>query len=109
MLDLKFISVVLLVCLTFFILIQNGQVLDSCISLGAFSSYSVSREDGVELEVYHKAPQQDFERKEDPVSQSPSTTTERSTEMIIEFQVLIVANFLLCMCITSQENFHCNV
>jgi vacuolar protein sorting-associated protein 13A/C len=56
--------------------------------LGACSSYSVSREDGVELEVYHKAPQQDSERKEDPVSQSPSTTTERSTEMIIEFQAI---------------------
>jgi vacuolar protein sorting-associated protein 13A/C len=70
------------------VVFKNGQVLDSCISLGACSSYSVSREDGVELEVYHKAPQQDSERKEDPVSQSPSTTTERSTEMIIEFQAI---------------------
>lgn len=109
MLDLKFISVVFLVYLTFFILTQNGQVLDSCISLGACSSYSVSREDGVELEVYHKAPQQDSERKEDLVSQSPSTTTERSMELIIEFQVLIVANFLLSMGMISQEEFHSNV
>uniref|UniRef100_A0A1J3IIE4 Putative vacuolar protein sorting-associated protein 13A n=1 Tax=Noccaea caerulescens TaxID=107243 RepID=A0A1J3IIE4_NOCCA len=70
------------------IVFKNGQVLDSCISLGAYSSYSVSREDGVELEVYHKAPQQDNERKEDLVSQSPSITTEKSTEMIIEFQAI---------------------
>lgn len=94
----EFISVVLLVFLTFFsTLIKNGQVLDSCISLGAYSSYSVSREDGVELEVYHNAPHQDSERKEDPVSQSPSITTEKSTELIIEFEVLIVANFFFCM------------
>lgn len=104
MLDLKFISVVILVCLTIFIFFQNGQVLDSCISLGACSSYSVSREDGVELEVYHKAPQHDSERKEDPVSQSPSTTAESSMELIIEFQVLIVANFLLFMGIISQKS-----
>lgn len=73
-------------------LIQNGQFLDSCISLGACSSYSASREDGVKLELYHKAPQQDCERKEGPVSQSPSTATEKSMELIIEFQVLIIAN-----------------
>lgn len=90
-------------------LIQNGQVLDSCISLGAYSSYSVSREDGVKLEVYQKPPQEDCERKEEPVSQSPSTTAEKSTEMIIEFQVLIVANFLLCMGIMGQEKFQFNV
>ncbi|KAL1194607.1 hypothetical protein V5N11_031431 [Cardamine amara subsp. amara] len=70
------------------VVFKNGQVLDSCISLGAGSSYSISREDGVELEVYHKAPQQDSERKEDPVSQSPSTTTDGSMELIIEFQAI---------------------
>ncbi|CAH8391411.1 unnamed protein product [Eruca vesicaria subsp. sativa] len=70
------------------VVFKNGQVLDSCISLGAYSSYSVSREEGVELEVYHKSPHQDSERKEDPVSQSPSITTEKSTELIIEFQAI---------------------
>ncbi|VVA93348.1 unnamed protein product [Arabis nemorensis] len=70
------------------VVFMNGQVLDSCISLEANSSYSVSREDGVKLEVYQKPPQEDYERKEDPVSQSPSTTAERSTEMIIEFQAI---------------------
>ncbi|EOA17894.1 hypothetical protein CARUB_v10006303mg [Capsella rubella] len=70
------------------VVFKNGQVLDSCISLGACSSYSVSREDGVELEVYHKSPQQDSERKEDLSSQSPNTTTERSRELIIEFQAI---------------------
>ncbi|XP_019086561.1 PREDICTED: uncharacterized protein LOC104718635 [Camelina sativa] len=70
------------------VVFKNGQVLDSCISLGACSSYSVSREDGVELEVYHKAPQQDYERKEDMISQSPSTSTERSMELVIEFQAI---------------------
>lgn len=87
-------------------MIKNGQFLDSCISLGAYSSYSVSREEGVVLEEYHKVPKQDSESKEDPVSQSPSITAEKSTEMIIEFQVLIVANTLLCMGMISQEKFH---
>lgn len=70
------------------VIFKNGQFLDSCISLGAYSSYSVSREEGVVLEEYHKVPKQDSESKEDPVSQSPSITTEKSTEMIIEFQAI---------------------
>lgn len=100
----EFISVFHLVCLSFFTLIQNGQVLDSCISLGAHSSYSVSSEEGVELEVYHKAPQQDSERKEDLASQSPSITTEKPMEMTIEFQVFLAAIFLLYMAMISQES-----
>ncbi|CAF2233174.1 unnamed protein product [Brassica napus] len=70
------------------VIFKNGQFLDSCISLGAYSSYSVSREEGVVLEEYHKVPKQDSESKEDPVSQSPSITAEKSTEMIIEFQAI---------------------
>ncbi|CAN8324888.1 unnamed protein product [Cochlearia groenlandica] len=70
------------------VVFKNGKVLDSCISLGAYSSYSVSREEGVELQVYHEAPKQDSKKKDDPASQSPSIPTEKATELIIEFQAI---------------------
>ncbi|XP_010540792.1 PREDICTED: uncharacterized protein LOC104814451 [Tarenaya hassleriana] len=70
------------------VVIKNGQVLDSCISLGVNSSYSASREDGVKLETYNETPQLDHERKKDSVSQSPNSAAERSSELIIEFQAI---------------------
>lgn len=78
---------------------QNGLYLDSCILLGANSSYSASKDDGVYLEVVDEDPGEDHlgETFNDLTSQS--TPGARSMEYVIELQVpnlqLLLISFLL--------------
>lgn len=61
--------------------------LDSCISLGANSSYSASKEDQVFLEGGDEGPDLNSARESVSDLASPSVAVERPTEYIIELQV----------------------
>ncbi|KAK8950503.1 hypothetical protein KSP40_PGU008212 [Platanthera guangdongensis] len=68
--------------------IVNGHCLDSCVFLGSNSSYSVSKEDSVFLEVEQEVLSLDTQedRKEAVVTRS---TAAGSTEFVIELQAII--------------------
>lgn len=70
------------------VVIKNGLYLDSCILLGANSSYSASKEDGVYLEGGDEDPLQN--RSSENVNDLPSqnSAVDRSVELIIEFQAI---------------------
>ncbi|KAH7549714.1 hypothetical protein JRO89_XS13G0070800 [Xanthoceras sorbifolium] len=66
------------------IVIKNGLFLDSCILLGANSSYSASMDDGVYLEVGDEDPHLGSSRETMNDLLSQNTAGDRSTEFIIE-------------------------
>ncbi|EEF45057.1 vacuolar protein sorting-associated protein, putative [Ricinus communis] len=70
------------------VIIKNGKLLDSCISLGSNSSYLASRIDQVHLEEDDELSYLDSsgERKSDVHTEN--TAVDRSTEFIIEFQAI---------------------
>ncbi|KAK4844286.1 hypothetical protein QYF36_018501 [Acer negundo] len=70
------------------VVIKNGLYLDSCILLGANSSYSASKDDGVYLEVGDEDPHLDSSRETMNDLQSQNTAGDRSTEFIIELQAI---------------------
>ncbi|XP_077244890.1 pleckstrin homology (PH) domain-containing protein [Tasmannia lanceolata] len=69
------------------VLIKNGEYLDSCILLGADSSYSVSEDDHVFLERGNIGLQNYSEEKTESVP-APSSVADRPTEFIIELQAI---------------------
>ena len=76
------------------ILVQNGQYLDSSISLGTNSGYSASKNDLVYLEGGDEAPQVDTSRENANDMAPQNATVDRSAEFIIEFQVGCFVCFL---------------
>ncbi|KAM6557396.1 hypothetical protein CsatB_004415 [Cannabis sativa] len=70
------------------IMIKNGLYLDSCISLGSNSSYSVSKDDHVYMEGGNESSIQGSSSI--PVNELPSqsSSAESSTEFIIELQAI---------------------
>ena len=66
---------------------KNGRYLDSCIFLGANSSYSASKDDQVYLDEENEVPHTSSSRESISDVPSQDTMADRSTEFIIEFQV----------------------
>lgn len=77
-----------------FLLMQNGQYLDLCVSLGSSSSYSVSEDDNVFLEEMEESPSPDAQEETSKNLPSPGNTMSRPKETSIELQV----NILLRVC-----------
>lgn len=77
---------------------QNGEYLDSCILMGANSSYSVAKDDCVYLETENECLPSNprIGSIEQKVSQTPPA--EKSTELIVELQVVIFYNFSNSSC-----------
>lgn len=69
------------------ILVQNGQFLDSCISLGTNSGYSASKDDLVYIEGGNEGVQVDASRENAKDMAPQNAVVDRSAEFIIEFQV----------------------
>ncbi|XP_074317635.1 uncharacterized protein LOC141653693 isoform X2 [Silene latifolia] len=69
------------------VLIKDGRFLDSCIVLGTNSSYSVSKEDHVILETGDEESLEDSSGSHD-VIEPQSTQTTKSSEFVIELQVI---------------------
>ncbi|OMP08180.1 hypothetical protein COLO4_06705 [Corchorus olitorius] len=69
------------------VLIKNGQFLDSCISLGTNSSYSIAIDDLVYLGESEGLPM-DASRENANDMEPQNTAAERSSEFIIEFQAI---------------------
>lgn len=69
-------------------MVQNGKYLDSCILLGANSSYSASEDDEVLLdEASCEGPLEDYSGETVDALPSPNTNGSRSTELIFELKV----------------------
>ena len=66
---------------------KNGRYLDSCIFLGANSSYSASKDDQVYLDEENEVPHTSSSRESINDVPSQDTVADRSTEFIIELQV----------------------
>lgn len=66
---------------------QGGQHLDSCVSLGANSSYSALKDDHVYLEGLIESPQTMSGRERVHEVPSQNNTVNSSAELIIELQV----------------------
>ncbi|MED6185793.1 hypothetical protein PIB30_060531 [Stylosanthes scabra] len=69
------------------VVIKGGQYLDSCVLLGANSSYSASKEDNVYLEAFEESPSQRSLRGSIHDEPYQSNAVNNSTELIIELQV----------------------
>lgn len=78
--------------ITFKLLIQNGRYLDSCIVLGASSSYSALKDDQVYLEEYHHDSCSISTKEIVKRVSSQNTKVKRSVEFTFDFQV----KFLFC-------------
>ncbi|KAJ0048722.1 hypothetical protein Pint_15724 [Pistacia integerrima] len=70
------------------VVIKNGLYLDSCILLGANSSYSALKDDGVLLEVGDEDPHLDDSRESANNIPSENPAGDRSMEFIIELQAI---------------------
>ncbi|KAK9984845.1 hypothetical protein SO802_034370 [Lithocarpus litseifolius] len=70
------------------VVIKNGRFLDSCIFLGANSSYSASKDDQVYLDEENEAPHTSSSRESINDVPSQDTMADRSTEFIIELQAI---------------------
>ncbi|KAE8055526.1 hypothetical protein FH972_012359 [Carpinus fangiana] len=70
------------------VVIKNGQYLDSCIFLGANSSYSALEDDQVYLEEDNEVPHSSSSRESINDVPSPNIVADRSTEFIIELQAI---------------------
>ncbi|KAK7813102.1 hypothetical protein CFP56_005752, partial [Quercus suber] len=66
---------------------ENGRYLDSCIFLGANSSYSASKDDQVYLDEENEVPHTSSSRESINDVPSQDMMADRSTEFIIELQV----------------------
>lgn len=66
---------------------KNGRYLDSCIFLGANSSYSASKDDQVYLDEENEVPHTSSSRESINDVPSQDMMADRSTEFIIELQV----------------------
>ncbi|QHO57647.1 uncharacterized protein DS421_3g84030 [Arachis hypogaea] len=69
------------------VVVKGGQYLDSCVLLGANSSYSVSKEDNVYLEDFEESPSERSLRGNILDELYQSNAVNNSTELIIELQV----------------------
>ncbi|XP_020979196.1 uncharacterized protein LOC107640015 [Arachis ipaensis] len=70
------------------VVIKGGQYLDSCVLLGANSSYSVSKEDNVYLEDFEESPSERSLRGNILDEPYQSNAVNNSTELIIELQAV---------------------
>ncbi|RYR67282.1 hypothetical protein Ahy_A03g013604 isoform A [Arachis hypogaea] len=68
------------------VVVKGGQYLDSCVLLGANSSYSVSKEDNVYLEDFEESPSERSLRGNILDELYQSNAVNNSTELIIELQ-----------------------
>ncbi|KAL6008539.1 hypothetical protein ACLOJK_034052 [Asimina triloba] len=66
--------------------IENGELLDSCILLGANSSYSAAEDDNVFLGSGYERPTQDSVEEVSNHAQATNADVDRPTEFIIELQ-----------------------
>lgn len=69
------------------LLLQGGKHLDSCVFLGANSSYSAMEDDHVYLEELVESPQSRSLRGSVDEVSSQNNAVNNSTELIIELQV----------------------
>ena len=69
---------------------QNGLYLDSCILLGANSSYSASEHDQVYLEVGDESSQSNSDGESIDRRPAQGVGVDRSTGFVIELQVRIL-------------------
>ncbi|KAF7828516.1 Vacuolar protein sorting-associated protein 13C [Senna tora] len=70
------------------VVIKSGHYLDSCVSLGASSSYSASKDDHVYLEGSNESPQPNSVKESVDEVPSQNTAVTNSTEFIIELQAV---------------------
>jgi vacuolar protein sorting-associated protein 13A/C len=79
--------------------------LDSCIFLGANSSYSALEDDQVYLEEENEVPHSSSSRESTNDVPSPNIVADRSTEFIIELQVSF-ASFPLSLSLSLSRFFY---
>ena len=72
-------------------ILQDGRFLDSCVVLGANSSYSASEDDHVVLKYEDGPPENTLRNIQ--VTELQNTENRKPSEFIIELQVMLVASF----------------
>lgn len=94
-------------------MLQNGEYLDSCISLGTDSSYSTSEDDNVYLARENNGVRSNSDEEKEMSNVAPKAGDHGSTEFMMELQVVFSTCFLylfpFSLCILTFSRLYLQV